>query len=271
PTPLTWKRGGVCGAADATRRAATPRTVTLLRMADILRADGGPDRAIRKSERLPRRRLDRAAVARRLWRQVAAAAHHHRIDEMLVQVIDELGDAVVHARRHRQKVPHRQVLHQFAEPDAARVRADRDSELRRHQDDGEILVHAAQAAAVDLAEADGAGLQELFEEHAVGAVLAGGDADWRHRPRDRRMAEHVVRAGRLLDPPQVEAGQRAHALDRFADVPALVGVDHQAAVGADRLAHEPDAPRVVGGIAADLHLEVREAFRDPLAAQAGHL
>ena len=73
---------------------------------------------------------------------------------MLVQVIDELGDAIVHPARHRQVVEHRQVLHQLAQPDAAGMRADRHAELRRHQDHREVLVDAAEAAAVDLAEAD---------------------------------------------------------------------------------------------------------------------
>ena len=76
------------------------------------------------------------------------------------------------------------------------------------QDHGEVLVDAAQPAAVDLAEADRLGLQQLLEDHAVGGVLAGRHADRRDRPGDRRVAQHVVRAGRLLDPPQVERRQR---------------------------------------------------------------
>ena len=55
-----------------------------------------------------------------------------RVDEVLVEVVDELGDAVVHPARHRDVVEHRQVLHQLAQADAAGVRTERHPELRRH-------------------------------------------------------------------------------------------------------------------------------------------
>ena len=125
---------------------------------------------------------------------------------MLVQVIDVLDHAALHRAGHRDVVEHRQMLHVLAQADAAGVRADRDAELRRHQDHREVLVHAAEAAAVDLAEVDRARLQQLLEDDAVRAVLAGRDADAErpHRLRDRRVPEHVVRARRLLDPPRDE-------------------------------------------------------------------
>ena len=53
---------------------------------------------------------------------------------------------------------------------------------------------------VELAEVDGLGLEQLLEEHAVHAVLAGRDTDRGHGRTDRRVAENVVGTGRLLDP-----------------------------------------------------------------------
>src|SRR4029453_8719145 len=115
--------------------------------------------------------LDLGRVAGREWRHVARAVDDHGIDEMLVKVIDELGHAILERAADRDVVEHRQMLHELAESDTARVRADRHAELGRHENDGEILVDAAEAATVDLAEADGAGLEQLLEQHTVGAVF----------------------------------------------------------------------------------------------------
>ena len=133
------------------------------------------------------------------------------------------------------------------------------------------FVDAAETGGVDLAEVDRAGLPGLLEEHAIRGVLAGGDAEGAHGPRERRVSQHVVRARRLFDPPRVEHRERLHARDGFADVPLLVRVDHQLAIGTDRVAHDAQPPRVVFRRAADLDLEVREPVGDrfvaPLADQ----
>jgi hypothetical protein len=63
----------------------------------------------------------------------------------------------------------------------------------------------------------------------------------------------------------------AHALDRFADVPRLVRVDHQPAVRTDDLAHERASVRVLGGVAPHLDLEARPARGERLAAERAHL
>ena len=82
---------------------------------------------------------------------------------MLVKMIDELGHPPLHGSRYRNEVEHREVLHHFAQAHAPRVGAYRHAELGGHENHGEILVHPAEPAAVDLAEADGARLQELLE------------------------------------------------------------------------------------------------------------
>jgi len=87
---------------------------------------------------------------------------------MLVEVVHVLEHAVLQRGAHPDVVEDREVLHVLAEAHAARVRADRHPEPGRHQEHRQDRVDATQAAAVDLAEADGARLQQLLE---------GADAD----------------------------------------------------------------------------------------------
>ena len=154
--------------------------------------------------------------------------------------------------------------------EAAGVRAHRHAELRREQQHREHLVDAAEPARVDLAVVDRLGLQQLLEHDAVRRVLTGRDADRRDRAPDRGVAEHVVGARRLLDPPQAERLEVPHPLDRLPDVPHLVGVGHQRQV-ADLLAHHLAAPDVGRDVDADLRLEAPPAVGERGAAQVAHL
>ena len=149
------------------------------------------------------------------------------------------------------------------------MRTDRHAELGRHQDDRQILVDAAQPAAVDLAEVDGAGLKQLLEEDTVRAVLAGGhaNAEPAHCGGNFRMAQHIVRARRLFDPPRGERRQLADAIDGFVHLPPLVRVDHDPPVGPDFGAYQRQPPVVVLGTPADLDLEMRPAAGHRIAAQ----
>ncbi len=88
-------------------------------------------------------------------------------------------------------------------------------------------------------------LQQLFEEHAIGAVLARRDADRMDRLRDAGVAEHIVRTRRFLNPTKIEFRERVDACDGFVNIPALVRVDHERAVRTDRLTDERDAFVVV--------------------------
>src|SRR2546430_17528007 len=89
-----------------------------------------PAGAVRECELGERLRLDLDAVARRLRREVAPSLDPHRVDEVLVQVVDELAHPVLHRRADGYEVEHRDVLGVLAEPDTARVRADRHFEFR---------------------------------------------------------------------------------------------------------------------------------------------
>ena len=190
--------------------------------------------------------------------------------EVLVQMIGELGRAIVERTAHAHVVDRAEVLHVLAQAEAARVRAHRNAELRREQEHRQHLVDAADAARVDLAVVDGLGLHQLLEDHAVRGVLTGRDADRRDRAPDGRVAEHVVGTRRLLDPAQVERLEVAHARDRLVDVPHLVGVGHERKV-ADLLAHHLAAADVAGEVEPDLGLEAAPAVGERLPAQVAHL
>src|SRR5256712_11738818 len=183
--------------------------------------------------RAPRRTCREPVLAERLHphldsvagfhgRHVAPALDRDRIDEVLVEMIDVLEHAVLQRSGHRDVVDERDVLHVLAQPDASGMRADRYAELRGHQQHGEDLVYAAEAARVDLAEADGLRLEKLLEDHAVLAVLAGGHADRRDGLRDGGVAEHVVGARGLFHPVGIEPGPALGVPDGLPDVPDLV-------------------------------------------------
>src|SRR5581483_5178772 len=223
-----------------------------------------PARPVRERELGQGLRADLDAVARRRRRDVTAANDPDRVDEMLVQVVDELADTVLERGADRDVVEHRHVLRVFTQPDAACVRTDRNSELRREQDDREHFVHSSEPAAVQLASIDCAELEELLEDDAVLHVLAGRDAHRRDRRPDALVPEHVVGARRLLDPERVDLGQPPDRLDRLFDTPRLVRVEREPTVGTDRTAHEPCTAQVVLDVGPHFELQVGEALGESL-------
>src|SRR5256714_11692353 len=142
-----------------------------------------------------------------------AVANHDRVHKMLVQVIHVLDDAVLERPAHADVIEHREVLHVLAQAYAAGMWADGDAELRGEQQHGQDLIDPAQPATIDLTEADRTGLHELLEQDAVVTLLSGRDTDRRDGPRDGGVTQHVVWAGRLLDPPGIEPRQLAHPGD----------------------------------------------------------
>ena len=189
---------------------------------------------------------------------------------MLVQMIDVFEHATFERPRHADVIEQRNMLHVLAQADAARMRTHRHAELRGHQQHDEHFVQTAETATVDLTEIDRLRLQQLLEDHAILAMLAGRDADHRREaPADRGVAEDVVGARRLFDPPRIELRETAHVRDRFIDFPDLIRVHHQLAVGADFLAQNARAPHIFVEIAADLLLEMRPALPRRLRARGG--
>src|SRR6187401_272846 len=127
-----------------------------------------------------------------------------------MEMIDPLHDAILERGAHGDVVEHREVLDVLAETDAAGVRTDRYPELRRKEENGESFVHSTDPAGVQLAYVDGVGLEQLLEDDAVLNVFTRCDAYRRDLTTDACVAEDVVRARRLLDPPRVVAAENAH-------------------------------------------------------------
>ena len=127
------------------------------------------------------RRSTRAAYGRRsparAGRRSGPSSITAGVGEVFVEVVDVLDDPVLPAAGHGHVVEHGQVLDEFAQSYPARVRADRNAVLGGEQQDREVLVDPGDAGRVDLDEVDGPGLEQLFEDDAVGDVLAGGDLD----------------------------------------------------------------------------------------------
>ena len=117
---------------------------------------------------------------------------------MFVQMIDILRNSIIEGGAHRNVIEERKMLNIFTQAGPARVRANRDAELCRHEHHREHFVNARQPAAIDLAEADCLCLQELFEDHPILTGFTRGDADRRDGPGDfgrlRRWRHRSARA-----------------------------------------------------------------------------
>src|SRR3954468_6235921 len=105
------------------------------------------------------------------------------------------------------------MLHVFTKADTARMRANGNIKFCSHQQHGQHFVDSAQATAINLAIAYRTGLQELFEDDAILAMLACGDADGRDCARYLRVTEHVVGRSRLFNPVWAECCQLFHPTD----------------------------------------------------------
>ena len=186
----------------------------------------------------------------------------------MVHVFDP---SVVGGAGDRHEVEHRQVLHHFAQTDAAGMRTDRNAELGGQQQDGEVLVDPADAARVDLQDVDRAGLQHLLEDHPVLDMFAGCDQRRPDGGADRCVAEDVVGRRRLLDPVGREGSELGHPFDGPIDTPSLVGVDGDPSTFAGCVAGHLHATYVGIDVRADLELQHGETVGNRLANKAGNL
>lgn len=213
------------------------------------------------------------AVAGKEWDLVAGVPDAAGFDEVFVEVIDEFADAVFEGGADADVIDHGEVLDEFAETDPAGVGTDGDVELCGEEEDGEVFVHTAETAGIDLTERDGIGLEQLLEEDAVHPVFAGGNADAEgfEFPGDAGVAEDVIGRGGFLDPPGFEMGEGLHPVDGLGDIPDLIGIDHQLTIPTDFLADDRESTLVIGEVASDLDLDVVPAFGDGLAAEAADL
>ena len=88
------------------------------------------------------------------------------------------------------------------------MRTDGLAEFGSQQQDGEHFVQTTEPTGVRLYDVDGIAGEELFEHDAIVNVLTGRDAHGPHRTGDGPVAENVIGADGLLDPPGIELGER---------------------------------------------------------------
>jgi hypothetical protein len=229
-----------------------------------------PGGSIGEAEVVKRSGQNFDAISRGVGDEIVAAADDDGVAEVFVEMVDVLDDTVGEGTGDGEEIEDGEMLDVLAEADAAGVGADGYAELGGHEEDGEVFVDAGDATGVDLADVDGAGLEELLEHDGVMAVFAGGDADT-GLAADAGVAEDVVGTGGLFHPPRLNFDELTRALDGFEDAPLLVGVDHHAVGWADLFADDAGAAKVVCGFATDLEFEVGPAVSEAFAAEAADL
>src|ERR1700751_2433815 len=133
--------------------------------------------------------------------------------------------------------------------------ADRDPELRRHQDDGKILVDTSHPAAVDLADIDSAGLHQLLEHHCVVTVFAGRNPNG-CLTTDPSVTQNVVRIRRFFHPPWLQLSQLIRTSNCLFNSPLLIGIDHHEVVSTNLFTNDAATAQIILRISTDLELEV---------------
>src|SRR5258708_17234390 len=119
---------------------------------------------------------------------------------MLVQVGCVLDHAVLQRAANRDVVEEREMLHIFTQANASRVRADRDAELGGHKENRQDFVYPADAAGIDLADANGVDLKKLLEYDAILHMLTGGTTNRRDHIRYRCISKNNILTGRFFTP-----------------------------------------------------------------------
>jgi len=189
---------------------------------------------------------------------------------MFVLIIDIFNHSAIHRAGYRHIIEHREVTHGLAQTHAAGVRADGLVELLCQQVFEHDLLRTGHSGGVNLHDAEGVGLQVLLVQNAALHLFAGGDLDGIDGARNRGVANHVIRAGRLLDPRQIEVVELVDPVDGGGNIPHLVGVHGEAHVGADGLTGLGQAAQIVIDILADLKLNLLEALDLGLLLGEGH-
>src|SRR5207245_10766138 len=98
-------------------------------------------------------------------------ANDSALEEVLAGVLDVLEDGVFEGPADGDVIEQRDGLHVLAKAARAGMWADRHAELGRQEEHRQHLVQAAEAACIQLAEADRLSLEELLEDHAVLTML----------------------------------------------------------------------------------------------------
>ena len=114
--------------------------------------------------------------------------------------------------------------------------------MRWRAESREISFTPCDATTVNLTDIDCTRLEQLAEDDAILAVLAGSDANGCDRGTDARVPQNVVGIGWLLHPPGLQLRQFTDASDRLADAPLLVCIHHQLVGPSNLFSNQASAP-----------------------------
>ena len=121
-----------------------------------------------------------------------SVSDNYWVDKMFVQMIDKFDSALIARSTNGDVIENRKMLNILTQPDSARVRTNRHTEFRRHQQNRDDFVDARQTTAVQLTKTDGICLKELFEHYTVLTMFAGRHADRRKGAGDCGVTENIV-------------------------------------------------------------------------------
>ena len=158
----------------------------------------------------------------------------------------------------------------LAQAHAAGVRADGLIELLCQQVFEHDFLRTGHSGGVDLHDAKGVGLQILLVQNTALHLLAGGYLDGIDGARDRGVADHIIRAGRLLHPCQIEVVELVDPVDGGGHIPHLVGVHSEAHIGANSLAGLGQTAQIVIDVLTDLELDLLESLDLGFLLGKGH-
>ena len=166
-----------------------------------------------------------------LRRLINTTGHGAGMDKMFLQMRNVFEKN--HVMPERDVIEQHQMLVQLAH--VANMRNDRHAKFAAQQADGDKFAHARHPHRVHLNEAGAFRLQIIFENDAVGNMLAQRELGRRDRIRQSFVAEHIVGMRGFLNPERIDGSQSLADVQRLRQRPLLVGVHHHARAGRRQL------------------------------------
>ncbi len=140
----------------------------------------------------------------------------------------------------RHVVKKNQVLVNLAH--VADVRNNGQAEFLCQQADRQKFADSRQPGAIRLYKMDRSGVDEILKQDTVWNMFATGDPDRFDFARQNSVRVYIVGMGRLFDPQRTKPGEFTAHAGCIWKVPLLVGIEHQDARIANRLAQHLSAP-----------------------------
>src|SRR5215469_7567525 len=145
--------------------------------------------------------------------------------------------------------------------------ADWNTKFGSHEKNCQNLVYSSDTAGIDLADANGIGLEELLENNTILHMLASSNADWCNGPCYCSMAKNIIRASWFFNPEGVKFRQLLHGSDSFFHLPHLVCIEHQYVLRSDLFAHYTSTTQIILWTQPNFQFEVLPAVSQRFAAE----